>query len=152
MPNEARDARYPATEPAHSGLLDVGDGHHLYWETIGNGAGTPLVYLHGGPGGRSSPGARRYFDPASYRAVLFDQRGCGRSRPLASDPDGDLYTNTTAHLVADIEKLREHLNVDQWVVVGIGKARLTGSTSGPTTRRWMTPHGPTAARGCSPAG
>ncbi|MFN2494360.1 MAG: alpha/beta fold hydrolase, partial [Pseudonocardiaceae bacterium] len=111
--------RYPAVEPYESGLLEVGDGHTLYWETVGNPAGTPVVYLHGGPGGGSTPGARRYFEPGSYRAVLFDQRGCGRSRPLAGDPDVDLSTNTTTHLVADIERLREHLGIDRWVLVGI---------------------------------
>lgn len=100
-------------------MLEVGDGHALYWECVGNPAGTPAVYLHGGPGAGSSTGARRYFDPERYRAVLFDQRGCGRSRPLASEPDADLSTNTTAHLVDDIERLREHLGFDRWVVVGI---------------------------------
>ncbi|MGH3764173.1 MAG: prolyl aminopeptidase [Pseudonocardiaceae bacterium] len=111
--------RYPAAEPYESGLLEVGDGHTLYWETVGNPAGTPAVYLHGGPGGGSTPGARRNFEPGTYRAVLFDQRGCGRSHPLASDLDGDLSTNTTTHLVGDIERLREHLNIDRWVVVGV---------------------------------
>ncbi len=111
--------RYPAIEPYESGELAVSDGHVLYWETVGNRAGTPALYLHGGPGGGSSPVTRRYFDPEAYRAVLFDQRGCGRSRPLASDPDADLTTNTTAHLVADIERLREHLGIDRWVVFGI---------------------------------
>jgi proline iminopeptidase len=111
--------RYPAVRPFESGVLQVGDGHVLYWESVGNPAGTPAVYLHGGPGSGSTPGARRYFDPGSYRAVLFDQRGCGRSRPLASGPDADLSTNTTTHLVADIERLREHLRIDRWVVVGV---------------------------------
>lgn len=111
--------RYPEVEPYASGTLEVGDGHTLYWETVGNPAGIPAVYLHGGPGGGSTPGARRYFDPHAYRAVLFDQRGCGRSRPLAGDLDADLSTNTTIHLVRDIERLREHLGIDRWVVVGI---------------------------------
>jgi proline iminopeptidase len=106
-------------EPYESGLLEVSDGHILYWETVGNPAGTAAVYLHGGPGGGSTPGARRNFDPSGFRAVLFDQRGCGRSRPLASGPDPDLSTNTTAHLVADIERLRERLGIDRWVVVGV---------------------------------
>ncbi len=110
---------YPALEPYESGLLDVSDGHTLYWEAIGDPAGTPAVYLHGGPGSGCRPGVRRYFDPSVFRAVLFDQRGCGRSRPLADDPDTDLSTNTTAHLVADIERLREHLAIDRWVVVGV---------------------------------
>lgn len=111
--------RYPPVEPFASGLLDVGDGHRLYWEEIGNPDGTPAIYLHGGPGSGSSPGARRNFDPAAYRAVLFDQRGCGRSRPLASGPEADLRTNTTDHLVADIEALRRHLGIERWVVVGV---------------------------------
>lgn len=111
--------RYPSVEPYESGLLEVTDGHTLYWETVGNPAGIPAVYLHGGPGGGSTPGARRSFDPSAYRAVLFDQRACGRSRPLASEPGADLSTNTTAHLVKDLEQLREHLGIDRWVIVGI---------------------------------
>lgn len=111
--------RYPALEPYESGLLEVTDGHVLYWETVGNPDGVPAVYLHGGPGGGSTPGARRNFDPSSFRAVLFDQRGCGRSRPLASEPETDLLTNTTAQLVEDIERLREHLGIDRWIVVGV---------------------------------
>ncbi|WP_235987090.1 prolyl aminopeptidase [Halosaccharopolyspora lacisalsi] len=111
--------RYPDIEPYEFGLLEVTDGHVLYWETVGDPAGTPAVYLHGGPGSGSTHGARRHFDPGGFRAVLFDQRGCGRSRPLASEPDAELSTNTTAHLVADIERLREHLGIDRWIVVGI---------------------------------
>jgi proline iminopeptidase len=118
-PSPTPDERYPSVDPLESGLLGVGDGHTLYWEAVGNPAGMPAVYLHGGPGGGSGPGARRYFDPTAYRAVLFDQRGCGRSRPLASDPGTDLSTNTTAHLVADIEFLRRHLGIDRWLVVGV---------------------------------
>lgn len=113
------DDRHVALEPFDSGVLEVGEGHRLYWETVGSPTGMPAVYLHGGPGSGSTSGARRYFDRTRYRAVLFDQRGCGRSRPLAGDPGADLSTNTTAHLVADIERLREHLRVDRWVVVGI---------------------------------
>lgn len=100
-------------------MLAVTDGNLLYWEAIGNPAGTPAVYLHGGPGSGATAGTRRYFDPDSYRAVLFDQRGCGRSRPLADNPDVDLATNTTGHLVADIEALRELLGIDRWVVFGV---------------------------------
>lgn len=111
--------RYPPGEPYDSGHLDVGDGQVLYWETVGASGGLPAVYLHGGPGGGSTPGARRNFDPAAYRAVLFDQRGCGRSRPSAADPATDLSVNTTEHLVNDLERLREHLGIDRWVVVGI---------------------------------
>jgi len=106
-------------EPYASGLLDVSDGHALHWETVGDPEGTPVVYLHGGPGSGCTAGARRYFDPKTFRAVLFDQRGCGRSRPLADDPESDLATNTTAHLIADIERLREHLGIDRWIVVGV---------------------------------
>ena len=110
--------RHQAVEPYESGMLDVTDGHRLYWETCGVPDGTSAVYLHGGPGSGCTHGARRNFDPRSYRAVLFDQRGCGRSRPLASDTDADLSTNTTAHLIDDIERLREHLGINRWVVVG----------------------------------
>src|SRR5215213_8511903 len=110
---------YPAIEPFASGTLEVSDGHSLYWEEIGNPEGTPAVYLHGGPGSGCTPGARRNFAPKAYRAVLYDQRGCGRSHPLASEPDVDLRTNTTDQLVADIEILREHLGIDRWVVAGV---------------------------------
>jgi proline iminopeptidase len=109
---------YPEIEPYDAGLLDVGDGQALYWETCGNPDGKPVVFLHGGPGGGSSADHRRLFDPARYRIVLFDQRGCGRSTPHASAPEADLSANTSWHLVADIEKLREHLGVDTWQVFG----------------------------------
>jgi proline iminopeptidase len=111
--------RYPPIEPYDSGLLDVTDGNALYWECVGNPAGTPAVYLHGGPGSGATPGARRHFDPSAYRTVLFDQRGSGRSTPLADDPGVDLSTNTTTALVRDIEALREHLGIDRWVVFGV---------------------------------
>lgn len=111
--------RYPPIEPYEFGSLDVGDGNAVYWEAIGNPRGTPVVYLHGGPGSGATVGARRYFDPARYRAILFDQRGCGRSRPLVSDPEVDLSTNTTGHLITDIERLRDHHGIDQWVVAGV---------------------------------
>jgi proline iminopeptidase len=106
-------------EPYAHGMLDVGDGQHIYWESCGDPAGRPALYLHGGPGAGCTPGARQYFDPARYRSILLDQRGCGRSRPLASDPDADLRCNTTAHLIADIERLREHLRIERWTVLGI---------------------------------
>jgi proline iminopeptidase len=109
---------YPEIEPYDSGLLDVGDGQQIYWETSGNPEGKPVVVLHGGPGGGSNPNQRRTFDAEKYRIVLFDQRGCGRSLPHASSPDADLSTNTTWHLVADIELLREHLGIDRWQVFG----------------------------------
>jgi proline iminopeptidase len=110
--------RFPPIEPYASGLLDVGDGHEIHWETAGNPDGIPAVWLHGGPGGAAGPGARRMFDPAAYRIVAFDQRGCGRSRPLAGSAAADLTTNTTQHLLRDIELLRAHLGIDRWVVTG----------------------------------
>lgn len=110
---------HAVAEPYQSGVLPVGDGHRLYWETVGDPDGAPAVFLHGGPGSGSTPGARRYFDPVGYHAVLFDQRGCGRSRPLISDPTIDLSLITTDYLVADLEQLREHLGIDRWVVVGV---------------------------------
>jgi proline iminopeptidase len=110
---------YPATTPYDQGMLDVGDGNHIYWETCGNPAGKPAVILHGGPGSGCRPGQGRFYDPQRYRLVLFDQRGCGRSTPLASDPATDLSVNTTAHLIADIERLREHLGIERWLLNGI---------------------------------
>ncbi|MGN6679957.1 MAG: alpha/beta fold hydrolase, partial [Streptosporangiaceae bacterium] len=90
---------YPLVEPYEHGMLDVGDGNELYWEVCGNPNGKPAVMVHGGPGQGSAPNMRRMFDPQRYRAVLFDQRGCGRSTPHASDPATDMRYNTTAHLV-----------------------------------------------------
>jgi proline iminopeptidase len=109
---------YPSIEPYDTGTLDVGDGNHIYWEACGNPHGAPAVALHGGPGSGCVPGMRRPFNPDAYRVILFDQRGCGRSTPHAGNPDVDLSTNTTDHLIADIELLREYLGVDRWVVVG----------------------------------
>ncbi len=109
---------HPEIEPAERGLLEVGDGHEVYWETCGTTAGKPAVVLHGGPGSGCTPWWRRLFDPEAYRVVLFDQRGCGRSRPHASAPAADLSANTTHHLVADIERLREHLGIERWLVLG----------------------------------
>ena len=110
---------YPAVEPYESGLLEVSNGQSLYWETVGNPAGIPVLYLDGGPGSGCTVGARRFFDPETFRAVLFDQRGCGRSLPLASGPDVDLTVNTTAHILDDIERLREHLGIERWLVSGL---------------------------------
>ncbi len=104
---------YPPIEPHRNGHLAVGDGHEIYWEECGNPAGKPVVFLHGGPGAGCDARARRFFDPGRYRILLFDQRGCGRSRPHAS-----LESNTTWHLVADIERLRELLGIDRWQVFG----------------------------------
>lgn len=99
-------------------MLQVGDCNLVYWEACGHPAGKPAVMFHGGPGSGCIPWWRRFFDPARYRVVLFDQRGCGRSTPHASDPAVDLATNTTPHLIADIERLRELLGIERWLVVG----------------------------------
>jgi len=104
---------YPEIEPFESGMLDVGDGHTIYWERVGTKGAKPAVFLHGGPGGGISPNHRRLFDPARYDVILFDQRGCGRSTPHA-----ELEANTTWHLVADIERLREMAGFDRWLVFG----------------------------------
>ncbi len=109
----ARDDLFPEIPFRRSGFLDVGDGHRMYWEESGNPSGLPVVFLHGGPGSGTSPAQRRFFDPRAYRIVLFDQRGAGRSTPHAS-----VDANTTGHLVDDIELLREHLQVDRWLVFG----------------------------------
>ncbi|MGI5507052.1 prolyl aminopeptidase [Lentzea sp. CA-135723] len=104
-------------EPYDHGLLDVGDGHHVYWETVGNPDGKPAVFLHGGPGSPSK-GARRSLDPAKYRIVIFHQRGCGLSTPHASDPAVSMSANTTDALIADMELLRAHLGVEKWLLYG----------------------------------
>jgi proline iminopeptidase len=104
---------YPPIDPFDQRVLDVGQGHHIYVEQCGNPKGMPVVVLHGGPGGGCSPAMRRYFDPSIYRIVLFDQRGCGRSRPHASVKD-----NTTWHLVNDIEHIRKALDIRNWCVFG----------------------------------
>lgn len=109
---------YPEIEPFQQGFLEVGDGHSMYWEICGNPHGKPAVVLHGGPGSGCVPWYRRLFDPSAYRIVLFDQRNCGRSTPHASALDTNLKSNTTAHLIADIEQLRQHLNIDRWLVFG----------------------------------
>lgn len=104
---------YPAIEPYRAGMLDVGDGHSIYFEECGNPNGQPAVLIHGGPGGGSNPSMRRFHDPNHYRIILFDQRGCGRSTPNAS-----LEANTTWHLVADMELLRQRLGVERWQLFG----------------------------------
>jgi len=106
------------TEPYAHGMLDVGDGNQVYWETCGNPTGKPLVLLHGGPGVGCNERMRAGFDSEKYRAVLYDQRGCGRSTPNAADPSTDMRHNTTQHLVADLELLREHLSINRWLVRG----------------------------------
>ena len=107
------DVLFPEIDPHATGRLAVGGRHALYWETCGNASGVPVVFLHGGPGGGCLPHHRRYFDPAFWRILLFDQRGAGRSTPSA-----DLTDNTTQHLVADLERLREHLGIRQWLLFG----------------------------------
>ena len=104
---------YPPLDPFDQRMLEVGDGHKIYVEQCGNPDGIPVVVLHGGPGGGCSPAMRRYFDPSVFRVILFDQRGCGRSRPHAS-----VEANTTWHLVADIDLIRETLQIDRWIVFG----------------------------------
>ena len=108
-----RRTLYPEIEPYASGMLDVGDGHSLYWERCGTPGAKPAVFLHGGPGAGISPNHRRQFDPAKYDVLLFDQRGSGKSTPHAG-----LEANTTWHLVEDIERLRDHIGLDQWLVFG----------------------------------
>jgi proline iminopeptidase len=110
---EERRAPYPPVEPFRHGYLRVSEIHEIYFEECGNPAGKPAVFLHGGPGAGSDKRARQFFDPQHYRIVVFDQRGCGRSRPSAS-----LVENTTWHLVADIERLRKHLGIERWLVFG----------------------------------
>jgi proline iminopeptidase len=104
---------YPPIDPFDQRVIDVGDGHRIYVEQCGNPYGIPVVVLHGGPGGGCSPAMRRYFDPTVYRIILFDQRGCGRSRPHAS-----VVANTTWHLVEDIEVIRTTLGIDRWICFG----------------------------------
>ena len=106
------------SDPYEHGLLDVGGGELVYWETCGNPAGKPAVFLHGGPGSGATPGWRRLFDLERCRAVLLDQRGCGRSTPHAADLWTDLRANTTQNLVSDLERLREHLGIERWLVAG----------------------------------
>ena len=109
---------YPPIEPYETGMLDTGDGNSIYWETCGNPDGVAALIVHGGPGSGCSAGVRKSFDPARFRTILFDQRNCGRSTPHASDPAADMGLNTTQHLIADMERLREHLGVDRWLLRG----------------------------------
>jgi proline iminopeptidase len=109
---------FPPIEPFDHGMLDAGDGNCVYWEVSGSPAGKPAVVVHGGPGGGCGPGSRRYFHPERFRVVQFDQRGCGRSTPHASDPATDMSVNTTDHLIADMERLREHLGIERWLLYG----------------------------------
>lgn len=111
--NDSLRTFYTSIEPYDSGMLDVGDGHQVYWERVGKPGGKPAVFLHGGPGGGCNESHRRLFDPEQYDVLLFDQRGCGRSTPHAC-----LDANTTWHLVEDIERLRALCGVDKWLVFG----------------------------------
>lgn len=104
---------YPEIQPYQQGMLTLDNIHTMYWEVSGNPAGIPVVFLHGGPGAGASPAHRRFFDPASYRIVVYDQRGAGRSLPL-----GEIQENTTLHLISDLELLRQHLRIDRWLVFG----------------------------------
>lgn len=104
---------HPVADPFATGMLDVPGGHQLYFERCGRPDGLPVVFLHGGPGSGCNPSQRRFFDPGVWQAVLFDQRGCGRSRPA-----GSVEANTTADLVDDLERLREHLGIPAWLVLG----------------------------------
>ena len=113
MTSTTDDGLYPEIEPYNTGRLRVSDIHELYFEEAGNPNGKPAVFLHGGPGGGIDPTYRRFFDPSKYRVVLFDQRGCGKSTPHA-----ELRENTTKDLVADIERLREHLGIERGLVFG----------------------------------
>jgi proline iminopeptidase len=111
--NAVRRELYPEIEPYNAGMLELDELHRMYWEECGNRNGVAVVFLHGGPGAGSAPAHRRFFDPAHYRIVIFDQRGAGRSRPL-----GEIRANTTPLLVDDIERLRRHLGIERWVVFG----------------------------------
>jgi len=113
LPHSPRAELYPEIDPYSAGTLKLDGIHTMYWEQSGNPEGAPVLFLHGGPGAGASPAHRRFFDPAHYRVVIFDQRGAGRSTPL-----GELRDNTTPHLIADIERLRAHLGIDRWLVFG----------------------------------
>jgi len=107
-----------SSKPDDCGLLDVGDGNRMYWETRGSPVGEPVLIVHGGPGAGRSRNAHKQFDPERFRIVAFDQRGCGDSVPSAADPSTDMSCNTTAHLLADMEALRRHLGIDRWLLYG----------------------------------
>ena len=113
MNHHSPAALYPEIQPNRQGTLALDNIHTMYWEESGNPSGTPVVFLHGGPGAGSTPAHRRFFDPAYYRIVIYDQRGAGRSTPL-----GETQDNTTPHLINDLESLRQHLGIDRWLVFG----------------------------------
>lgn len=149
---------FPNIDPFESGMLDVGDAQQIYWECSGNPDGRPVLYLHGGPGSGCTPRSRCYFDPAIYKIVLTDQRGCGRSRPQVENA-ADLEINTTAHLIEDLERLREHLRIDRWTLLGVSWGTTLGlsyaqtyprrvaamvlacvTTTSPREVQWITHH------------
>ena len=109
---------FPEPQVYDHGQLDVGDGNRIYWEARGNPKGRPALVVHGGPGSGRPRGAHKGFDPEAFQIVLFDQRGCGQSEPHAADPATDMALNTTGHLLADMEALREHLGIDRWLLYG----------------------------------
>lgn len=111
--------KFPAIDTFATGQLPVTDGNKIYWEASGNPKGKPALYLHGGPGSGIMSGYRRHFDPENFLIVSFEQRGCGRSRPLVTDPDANLSTNTTTALLSDIEELGRHLGVESWLLCGV---------------------------------
>ena len=111
-------AAFSSTEPYDHGMLDTGDGNLVYWEVRGNPAAKPVLIVHGGPGVGSPTGTPKSFDPERFWIILFDQRGCGRSTPNASDPATDMSLNTSRHLLRDMEQLREHLGVEKWLLFG----------------------------------
>jgi proline iminopeptidase len=111
--SQSQHQLYPEIQPHAKGMLDLGGNHKMYWEVSGNPDGVPAVFLHGGPGAGASSSHRRFFDPDHYRIVVFDQRGSGRSKPFA-----ETAANTTQHLIGDMETLRTHLEIDQWLVFG----------------------------------
>jgi proline iminopeptidase len=148
---------HPPIEPYATGLLTVADGSKIYWEASGNPHGEPALYLHGGPGGRLGTGYQRRFDPDRFMIIGLDQRGSGRSHPLASDDLASLAGNTTPQLIADLEQLRTHLGVDRWLVTGVSwgstlaiaytlahPERVTGvvltavTTTSPRMVKWIT--------------
>ncbi|MEV6975302.1 prolyl aminopeptidase [Kitasatospora sp. NPDC093806] len=109
---------YPPTSPYDHGFLETGDGNRIYYEQLGSPGGKPVLYVHGGPGAGAPKRPTRAWDPACYRVIRFDQRNCGRSTPHASDPAADMSLNTTRHLIDDMERLREHLGVERWLLNG----------------------------------
>ena len=146
------DRPLPADRAVRHGMLEVGDGNVVYWETCGAPDGKPAVVLHGGPGSGCTPAYRRFFDPTGYRIVLFNQPRVGRSVPHASERTTDLAANTTQHLIADIERLREHLGIERWLVFGnswgttlgvayAGATSRTGDGAGARRRRHDAPFG-----------